>query len=126
MTHFAQYLLLLVLSFFLVLHFLILLKFIPYNIVWGGRLKSDAEMYRFELVSIVINLFFLFIILVQSSIITVDFPKKTITILLWFMTALFASNTLGNIKSKSKIEQIYFTPITIILTICSLILALTN
>ncbi len=126
MTHFAQYLLLLVLSFFLVLHFLILLKFIPYNIVWGGRLKSDAEMYRFELVSIVINLFFLFIILVQSSIITVDFPKKTITILLWFMTALFAFNTLGNIKSKSKIEQIYFTPITIILTICSLILALTN
>ena len=112
--------------FFLVLHFLIFLKFIPYNIVWGGRLKSDAEMYRFELVSIVINLFLLFIILVQSSILTVDFPKKIMTILLGLMTALFAFNTIGNIKSKNKIERIYLTPITLILTICSLILALTN
>ncbi len=126
MIHFSQYGLLFLLSFFLVLHVLILLKFIPYNLVWGGRLQSDIEMYRFEMVSIVINLFFLFIILVQSSIITIDFPKKTITILLWLMTALFALNTLGNIKSKSKVEQIYFTPITIILTIFSIILALTN
>lgn len=126
MTHFAQYLLLLVLSFFLVLHFLILLKFIPYNIVWGGRLKSDAEMYRFELVSILINLFFLFIILIQSNILTINFPQKIMTILLGLMTALFAFNTLGNIKSINKIERIYLTPITLILTICSLILALTN
>ena len=126
MIHFAQYLLLLVLSVFLALHFLIFLKFIPYNIVWGGRLKSDAEMYRFELVSIVINLFFLFIILVQSSILTINFPQKIMTILLGLMTALFAFNTLGNIKSMNKIERIYLTPITLILTICSLILALTN
>jgi hypothetical protein len=124
MTHFAQYLLLLVLSFFLVLHFLILLKFIPYNIVWGGRLKSDAEMYRFELVSIVINLFLLFIILIQSNILTINFPQKIMTILLGLMTALFAFNTLGNIKSINKIERIYLTPITLILTICSLILAI--
>jgi hypothetical protein len=126
MIHFAQYLILLVISVFLVLHFLIFLKFIPYNIVWGGRLKSDGEMYRFELVSIVINLFFLFIILVQSSILTIDFPQKIMTILLGLMSALFAFNTLGNIKSKNKIERIYLTPITLILTICSLILALTN
>lgn len=126
MIHFAQYLLLLVLSVFLALHFLILLKFIPYNIVWGGRLKSDAKMYRFELVSILINLFFLFIILIQSNILTVYFPQKIMTILLWFMTVLFTFNTLGNIKSKNKIEQMYLTPVTLILTICSLILALTN
>jgi hypothetical protein len=126
MVNFAQYGLIIILSFFLVLHFMIFLKFIPYNIVWGGRLKSDTEMYRFEIVSILINLFFLFIILVQASILTIDFPKKTMTIILWFMTAMFVFNTFGNVKSKNKIEQIYFTPITIILTIFSIILALTN
>jgi len=126
MVNFAQYGLIIILSFFLVLHFIIFLKFIPYNIVWGGRLKSDTEMYLFEFVSILINLFFLFIILVQSGILTIDFPKKTMTIILWFMTALFVFNTFGNVKSKNKIEQIYFTPITIILTIFLIILALTN
>lgn len=126
MVNFAQNGLIIILSILLVLHFLILLKIIPYNIVWGGRLKSDAEMYRFEIVSILINLFFLFIILVQSSILTIDFPKKTMTIILWFITALFVFNTFGNVRSNNKIEQKLFTPITIILTIFSLILALTN
>lgn len=126
MVNFAQNGLIIILSILLVLHFLILLKIIPYNIVWGGRLKSDAEMYRFEIVSILINLFFLFIILVQSSILTIDFPKKTMTIILWFITALFVLNTFGNVRSNNKIEQKLFTPITIILTIFSLILALTN
>lgn len=126
MINFAQYGLIIVLSIFLILHICVLLKIVPYSIVWGGRLKTDTEMYRFETVSILINLFFLFIVLVQSHFLTIDFPKKTMTIILWVMTALFLLNTLGNATSKNKIEQKLFTPITIILTIFSLILALTN
>jgi hypothetical protein len=126
MINFAQYGLIVILSLFLVLHICVLLKFIPYNIVWGGRLKSDTEMYRFEVVSILMNLFFLFIILVQSRFLVIDFPKVVMTVILWVMTILFLFNTFGNIKSKNKIEQKLFTPITIILTIFSFILALTN
>ena len=126
MISFAQYGLIIILAILLVLHFLILLKFIPYNIVWGGRIKSDIEMYRFEIVSILINLFYLFIILAQSRFMTIDFPRKIMTIILWIMTVLFLFNTFGNAISKNKIEQRLFTPVTIILAILSLILALTN
>jgi hypothetical protein len=126
MINFAQYGLLIILSLFLILHICVLLKFIPYNIVWGGRLKSDIEMYRFEAISILINLFFLFVILVQSGFLVIGFPKIIMTVLLWAMTILFLFNTFGNIMSKNKIEQRLFTPITIILTIFSLILAWTN
>jgi len=126
MINFAQYGLIIVLSIFLILHICVLLKIVPYSIVWGGRLKTDEEMYRFEIVSIIINIFFLFVILIQSHFLTIDFPKKTMTIILWVMTALFLVNTFGNAISKNKIEKKLFTPITIILTIFSLILALTN
>lgn len=126
MINFAQYGLLIVLSLFLILHICVLLKFIPYNIVWGGRLKSDTEMYRFEAISILMNLFFLFVILVQSGFLVIGFPKIIMTVLLWAMTILFLFNTFGNIMSKNKIEQRLFTPITIILTIFSLILAWAN
>ena len=122
----VQYGLLIILSLLLVFYICILLKFIPYNVVWGGRLKSDTEMYRFEIVSILINLFFLFSILVQSNFLTINFPKKIMTIILWIMTALFLFNTFGNAISKNKIEQRVFTPITFILAILSLILAFTN
>lgn len=125
MIAFSQYGLIVILSFFLVLHICILTKIIPYKNVWGGRLNSDKEMYQFEIVSILMNLFLLFIILVQSEFLSIHFPKSIMSILLWAMTVLFLLNTYGNIISKSKIELIVFTPITIILALFSLILALT-
>jgi len=118
--------LLILLSLFLVLHFIILLKIIPYNLVWGGRLKSDKEMYRFEIFSILINLLFVIIILVQADFWMINIPNKIITYALWLMTGLFLLNTLGNVTSKNKLEQRLFTPITILLAIFSLILALSN
>jgi len=122
----AQYGLLLIFSLFLVFHFLVLLKVIPYNIVWGGRLKSDREMYRFEIISILVNSIFLILILIQSGILTYEFPQRIMTIMLWFMSGLFLLNTLGNLMSKNRMEKIYFTPVTIILTVLTFLLALYN
>jgi len=45
------------LSLVIVFHILVLLQIIPYNIAWGGRLKTVQEMYVFEIVSIALNLF---------------------------------------------------------------------
>jgi hypothetical protein len=126
MVYFAQYGILIILSFFLVLHFCIILKIIPRKIVWGNRLKSDKEMYRFETLSIIINIFFLFSILVHSEIWMINFSKITMSIILWIMTILFAFNTIGNILSKNRLEQRLFAPITILLTVFSLTLALST
>ena len=117
MISIAQFGLIVLLSMLLLLHFIILLKLIPYKLVWGGRLKSDKEMYRFEIFSILINSLFVIVILAQTNFLTIDVPKKLITYALWLMAALFLINTLGNAISKSKIEQRVFTPITILLTI---------
>ena len=122
----AQFGMLILLSLFLILNFLIILKIIPYHLVWGGRLKSDKEMYRFETISILINAIFLFVILTQANFVQIEIPKKIITYALWIMAGLFCLNTIGNALSKNKIEQRLFTPITILLTIFSLILALSN
>lgn len=126
MVNLAQYGLIVILAVFLVFHFLIILKIIPYNIVWGGRLKSDKEMYRFETVSILVNAILLLVILAYSNMLPIALPKTATTIIWWVMAALFALNTVGNIVSKNKLEQRLFTPVTILLTIFSLILALSN
>jgi len=126
MIGFAQYGLIALLSASLVFHFGVILKIVPYKIVWGGRLKSDTEMYRFEIVSVLINFLFLFVILVQSGMFFVAVPQKIMTVVLWIMAALFLFNTFGNVVSKNRMERLLFTPLTIILTILSLILALTN
>ena len=89
MTTIAQFGLLSLLSMSLVLHLVILSKIIPYKFVWGGRLKSDKEMYRFEILSIIINSLFLIVVLVQASLLTIEIPKKLINYALWLMTVLF-------------------------------------
>ena len=126
MIHIAQLGLLILLSLFLLLHFAILLKIIPYKLVWGGRLKSDKEMYRFEVFSIVVNAIFIFVVLKQANLIPLDVPNKMVSYALWLMVALFLLNTLGNAISKNKLEQRLFTPVTILLFIFSVILALSN
>lgn len=126
MVNVAQLGLLILLSLFLVLHFIILLKLIPYNLIWSGRLKSDREMYRFEIFSILINSLFVIVILVQGNFLSIDLPNRIITFALWVMTGLFLLNTVGNAISKNEIERRVFTPITIPLAIFSLILALSN
>lgn len=122
----AQSGLLILLSLFLILHFIIIMKIIPYSLVWGGRLKSDKEMYRFEIFSVLMNILFIFVILLQANMVEIDFPKKIISYNLWLMTGLFLLNTAGNVTSKNKIEQMLIAPITILLSIFSLILALLN
>lgn len=83
-------------------------------------------MYRFDIFSILVNAVFLMVVLVQFGYLTIGIPKTVITVSLWIMTGLFLLNTLGNLTSKNKLEQRLFTPITILLTVFSLILALSN
>ena len=122
----AQFGLLFLLSLLLLLHFIILIKIIPYNLIWGGRLKSNNEMYRFEIFSILINSLFIIVILTQVGFIKINIPNRIITYALGFMTGLFLLNTFGNAVSKNKIERLLFTPITILLFLFSLVLALSN
>jgi len=108
----------------LLFHFAVLFKLIPYDIVWGGRLKSLKDMYRFEAVSILINAVMLWIALQQASVIPQVFSNKIMGILFWIMCALFALNTLGNLASKSKVERLVFTPLTLIMSVCCAIIAM--
>ena len=120
----AQTGLLFFLSLFLLLHLSILFRIISYKVVWGGRLKSDRQMYRFEIISLLMNSLFVFIVLIKSGFLKIDISPKIITFSLWLMAALFLLNTLGNVISKNKFEKMIFAPITVLLTIFSVILAL--
>ncbi len=120
----VQWILLTLLAAFMCLHIGIILKIIPYQMVWGGRLSTDKEMYRFESISIVMNAVLILLVLMQAGFIATPFSANILTYVMWGMTVLFALNTLGNALSKNKIEKRLFMPVTIIMAICTMILAL--
>ena len=88
-------------------HICIILKIIPYDIAWGGRLTNDAEMYVFETTSILINIFLFIILLMKGNIIEYKFSDKVVNMILWTFFAIFILNTIGNIFAKTTFEQLF-------------------
>ena len=109
-------LLVLLLTAVVLFHILVLIGVVPFEIVWGGRLKSQAEMIRFEIVSITLNLFMIFVACHAAGFIHI-LKAKVVKWLLVLMAALFALNTIGNIVAVDPLERWIFTPLTAILAI---------
>jgi hypothetical protein len=98
----------------IVFHILIIIKIIPYEIVWAGRLKSTNEMYVFECVSLLLNMLLLSVLILKGNFIKHKINDKIINGILWFFMLVFALNTVGNLMSKSLFEKVVFTPLTLI------------
>ena len=98
-------------------HLLIITGIVPYEATWGGRLKSKAQMYRFEAISIGVNLFLLLIVFIKGRYLKMINPGKAINILLGIFAVIFALNTLGNIFSTNIWEAIIFTPVTLVFSV---------
>ena len=97
-------------------HLCIMLKIVSYEITWGGRLKNDLEMYIFETISIIINLFLITILLVKGKYLRAFISMKIVNITLWIFFILFGLNTIGNILAKTNFEK-FFTLLTLAFSI---------
>jgi len=84
-----------------------MLRIIPYNIVWGGRLTNDNEMYVFETISILINIFLSLILLMKGDFVKFKFSENAVKIILWSFFGLFILNTIGNIFAKTNFEKFF-------------------
>ncbi len=88
-------------------HICIIIKLIPYNIAWGGRLSNDNEMYVFETISIIINLFLAWILSMKSNLVKSKFTDKTINTILWIFFGIFILNTVGNVFARTTFEKFF-------------------
>lgn len=96
----------------IIFHLCIVLKIIPYDITWGGRLTNDAEMYQFESISLFIILFLCLTLLIRGNYIKQYISEKATTIILWIFMFLFALNTIGNVLATTVLEK-FFTILTL-------------
>ncbi len=123
-TRFATNSLLVLFSMFTVFHVLVLVGVLPYTIVWGGKIQSQAQMQTMEAVSLGIMLSMLGVTASYARLLPIQLPAKLFKVIFWAMFALFALNTLGNLASVNDFERLVFTPITLVLAIFSLRLAI--
>ena len=99
----------------IILHMLIMLRIVPYDIVWGGQIKNDASLMKLEIFALVTLFIFLAIILVKVDYLKFTKFKKITNVAVWIMFVYFLLNTVLNLASGVTLEKLIFTPITIIL-----------
>ncbi len=108
--------------FVFVFHVLVLLRIIPFSIVWGGKIKTIENMQKMEAVSLSVNALILVFVFSELGIIRKKCPGKLAKFFYLILLILFVLNTIGNLFSESGLEKIIFTPITLSLSIMSFIL----
>jgi hypothetical protein len=102
----------------------VILNIIPFGVVWGGTMKDKSQMLTFETVSIIINILMLAVAGIKAGYLKIGISQVVVRVILWIMSALFVMNTLGNLLSDNQFEKIVFTPVTVILSIFSLRVAI--
>ena len=115
--------LILLISLLILMHVLILVKVVPYNLVWGSRLKTDRDMYRFETISLLVSILFLWLALEANGYIEGIIPTSWSIWILLTLGGFFSLNTIGNLMSKNKIEKYWFSALTLTLAVCCFYLA---
>ncbi|GAA4414447.1 hypothetical protein GCM10023187_43970 [Nibrella viscosa] len=114
------------LTFIVLFHATIMLGIIPFDMVWGGRMNTRAEMLRFEAISIAANLVMLAIVAVKGGFLRVNLNPTVLKVVFWLMCGLFLLNTLGNLLSTNPLEKLLFTPLTLILSVLCFRLAISR
>ncbi len=121
----AGVIILIILSLMVVLHILILSKLIPSDIVWAGQVgESSSNLLILELTALLVTLLFGVIILMKLGLIFQGKSRKAVDLGVWIIFAYFVLNTIGNLSTGLSLESMIFSPVTIILSILVLRLAL--
>jgi hypothetical protein len=106
-------------------HVLVLLKIIPADIVWGGQIKGvPANLVTLETVALLVTAVFILIVATKVGYVQAGKLSGAINVGIWLIIAYLLLNTLGNLASGISFEKLLFAPITIILALCALRLAI--
>lgn len=64
------------------------------------------------------------VLLLSAAVIYLNARSLVLTVAIWAFVGLFALNTAGNVFAKSTVERLAFTPVTLVLAVLCLRLAL--
>jgi hypothetical protein len=108
-----------------IFHILVLLNFVPPDLVWGGQIGvSTTNLLVLEIIALLVTAVFAMIIAAKVGYIGISKFKKATTVGAWILFAFLILNTVGNLASGVSVENLVFAPITLILAFCALRLAI--
>jgi hypothetical protein len=116
--------LLILLGLLIVFHVLVIAGIIPYGIVWAGKINNRTQLLRMESVSLVVLALAILLVTLRMGYLTFLNYPAVINGGVWLLFVFFLLNTLGNLTAKSPIEKFGFGTLTLLMSLCCLVLAI--
>lgn len=110
------------------LHILVLLGVLPYELFWGGRINGHEQMQVMESVSLLITALMYTAVAAKAGKFDLSrfLPRCYIDLGLWLMVVMLLLNTLGNLSAHSGLETLIFTPLSLLAVLLTIRIALGN
>jgi len=116
--------LLILLVLLVVFHLLVIAGIVPYNIVWAGKINNRTQLLRMESISLVVLALAILLVTLKMGYLTFLNYPAVINGGMWVLFAFFLLNTLGNLTAKSPVEKYGFGTLTLLMSLCCLVLAI--
>jgi hypothetical protein len=101
-----------------VFHILVLLKILPSSIVWAGRIgESKADLLVLEALSLIVTLLFVVIIAAKVGYIKVGRFKRVVDTVVWVVFAYTLLSVAANLASPVSFENVVLAPVSLLLTL---------
>lgn len=124
-TKMAGNILLISLGILAIFHVLVLLNVVSPEIVWGGQAgNTKVSLLTLEIVALLVTTLMAVIVAAKIGYIQAGRFKAAVNIGIWIVFAYLLLNMLGNLASGVSAENFIFAPITFILALCALRLAI--
>ena len=108
-----------------IFHILVLLNVVSPDIVWGGQAgNTEVSLLILEIVALLVTALMAVIIAAKIGYIQAGRFKVAVNIGIWIVVAYLLLNMLGNLASGVSAEGFIFAPITLILALFALRLAI--
>lgn len=108
-----------------VFHLLIIMGALPTEMVWGGQFdERSGRLIALEVTALLITGMFGLVAGARSGYLRVAWLQRAARVGSWILFAYFALNVLGNLASSSGLEKAIFVPVSVILAVAALRLAL--
>lgn len=107
-----------------VFHVLVLLKAVPSNMVWGGQFRApSSNLVLYEIMALLVLLLFMLIVTSKAGYYQIFKSQKALNVCIWVIFAYMMLNFLGNLASPVSAEKWIFAPLTLIMAVLVLRMA---
>ena len=106
-----------------IFHLLVAYAILPQDIVWAGTLEKES-VKTYELISFAVTMLLLFFAVIKAGYINNTILIRIADVFIWLMVLYFGMMVIGNFSAKTITEMVIFIPLSILMFVASLRLAI--